>query len=88
MFLKIDPDNERKVQLAFENLSKDKTVIMIAHRLSTVTNADRIYVLKDGKIAESGTHETLVDAGGVYTHMWNEYNKSVNWQVGKAGKAI
>lgn len=83
-----DPDNERKVQLAFENLSKDKTVIMIAHRLSTVTNADRIYVLEDGKIAESGTHETLVDAGGVYTHMWNEYNKSVNWQVGKAGKAI
>ena len=83
-----DPDNERKVQLAFENLSKDKTVIMIAHRLSTVTNADRIYVLKDGKIAESGTHEMLVDAGGVYTHMWNEYNKSVNWQVGKAGKAI
>lgn len=83
-----DPDNEKKVQLAFESLSKDKTVIMIAHRLSTVTNADCIYVLKDGKIAESGTHEVLVDAGGVYTHMWNEYNKSVNWQVGKAGKAI
>ncbi len=83
-----DPDNEKKVQLAFENLSKDKTVIMIAHRLSTVTNADHIYVLKDGKIAESGTHEKLVNAGGVYTHMWNEYNKSVKWQVGKAGKAI
>lgn len=83
-----DPDNEKKVQLAFESLSKDKTVIMIAHRLSTVTNADCICVLKDGKIAESGTHEALVDAGGVYTHMWNEYNKSVNWQVGKAGKAI
>ena len=83
-----DPDNEKKVQLAFESLSKDKTVIMIAHRLSTVTNAECIYVLKDGKIAESGTHEALVDAGGVYTHMWNEYNKSVNWQVGKAGKAI
>lgn len=83
-----DPDNEKKVQLTFESLSKDKTVIMIAHRLSTVTNADCIYVLKDGKIAESGTHEALVDAGGVYTHMWNEYNKSVNWQVGKAGKAI
>ncbi len=83
-----DPDNEKKVQLAFESLSKDKTVIMIAHSLSTVTNADCIYVLKDGKIAESGTHEALVDAGGVYTHMWNEYNKSVNWQVGKAGKAI
>lgn len=83
-----DPDNEKMVQLAFENLSKDKTVIMIAHRLSTVTNADCIYVLKNGKISESGTHEKLVDAGGVYTHMWNEYNKSVNWQVGKAGKAI
>lgn len=83
-----DPDNEKKVQLAFENLSKDKTVIMIAHRLSTVTNADCIYVLKDGKIAEADTHEKLVGAGGVYTHMWNEYNKSVNWQVGKAGKAI
>ena len=83
-----DPDNEKKVQLAFKSLSKDKTVIMIAHRLSTVTNADCIYVLNDGKIAESGTHEALVDAGGVYTHMWNEYNKSVNWQVGKAGKAI
>lgn len=83
-----DPDNEKKVQLAFENLSKDKTVIMIAHRLSTVTNADCIYVIKDGKIAEADTHEKLVGAGGVYTHMWNEYNKSVNWQVGKAGKAI
>ena len=83
-----DPDNEKKVQLAFENLSKDKTVIMIAHRLSTVTNADCIYVLKDGKIAEADTHEKLVGAGGVYTHMWNEYIKSVNWQVGKAGKAI
>ena len=80
-----DPDNERQVQRAFENLSKDKTVIMIAHRLSTVTNADQIYVLKDGKIAESGTHDALAAKDGIYTHMWNEYNKSVNWQVGKAG---
>lgn len=80
-----DPDNERQVQRAFENLSKDKTVIMIAHRLSTVTNADCIYVLKDGKIAESGTHDALAAKDGIYTHMWNEYNKSVNWQVGKAG---
>ena len=80
-----DPDNERQVQRAFENLSKDKTVIMIAHRLSTVTNADQIYVLKDGKIAESGTHDALAVRDGIYTHMWNEYNKSVNWQVGKAG---
>lgn len=81
-----DPDNEVLVQQAFENLSKDKTVIMIAHRLSTITNADCIYVLADGKIAESGTHSELIAKNGVYTHMWNEYNKSVNWQVGKAGK--
>lgn len=83
-----DPDNEKLVQLAFENLSKDKTVIMIAHRLSTITNADRICVLKDGKIAEAGTHDTLLAANGIYTHMWEEYNKSVNWQVGKAGAAL
>ena len=80
-----DPDNERQVQKAFEALSKDKTVIMIAHRLSTVTNADRIYVLADGRIAESGTHDELNSANGIYTHMWSEYNKSVKWKVGKAG---
>ena len=79
-----DPDNEQKVQAAFDNLSKDKTVIMIAHRLSTITNADQIYVLKDGKIAEHGTHETLLKNHGVYSHMWEEYNKSVNWKVGSA----
>lgn len=80
-----DPDNERLVQQAFEKLSKDKTVIMIAHRLSTVMNADCIYVLSDGKIAESGRHSELVAKNGIYSRMWNEYNKSVNWQVGKAG---
>lgn len=80
-----DPDNERLVQQAFEKLSKDKTVIMIAHRLSTVTNADCIYVLAEGKVAESGTHEQLIEKDGIYKHMWSEYNKSVNWQVGKAG---
>lgn len=81
-----DPDNERLVQKAFENLAKDKTVIMIAHRLSTVTDADCIYVLKDGRIAESGTHDELTTKNGIYTHMWNEYNKSVNWQVGRNGE--
>ena len=81
-----DPDNERLVQKAFENLAKNKTVIMIAHRLSTITNADCIYVLKDGKIAESGTHDVLTQANGIYTHMWNEYNQSVNWQVGRTGE--
>lgn len=80
-----DPDNEVLVQQAFDKLSKDKTVIMIAHRLSTVTNADCIYVLSDGKLAESGTHSELISENGIYSHMWNEYNKSVNWQVGKAG---
>lgn len=83
-----DPDNEKLIQLAFDNLSKDKTVIMIAHRLSTITNVDKIYVLKDGKIAESGTHERLLANHGIYSHMWEEYNKSVNWQVGKAGAEV
>ena len=59
---------------------------MIAHRLSTVTDADRIYVLKDGKIKEQGTHEELQKSSGLYAHMWNEYNKSVNWQVGRNGE--
>ena len=77
-----DPDNEQKVQKAFENLSKDKTVIIIAHRLSTVTNADRIYVLKDGAIAEEGSHGELLKSHGIYAHMWEEYNKTVNWKVG------
>lgn len=80
-----DPDNERLVQQAFEKLSKDKTVIMIAHRLSTITNTDCIYVLSEGKIAESGKHGELIEKGGIYSRMWNEYNRSVNWQVGKAG---
>lgn len=80
-----DPDNERLVQQAFEKLAKDKTVIMIAHRLSTVTNADCIYVLADGKVAESGKHSELVEKDGIYSRMWNEYNRSVTWQVGKAG---
>jgi ATP-binding cassette subfamily B protein len=78
-----DPDNEIMVQQAFANLSKDKTLIMIAHRLSTVVNADKICVLTDGKIAESGKHEELLAKRGIYSHMWNEYQKSVNWKVGK-----
>ena len=78
-----DPDNERLVQQAFEKLAKNKTVIMIAHRLSTITNADCIYFLSDGKISEKGKHDELISKNGIYSHMWNEYNKSVNWQVGK-----
>lgn len=77
-----DPDNEAKVQEAFSRLSKGKTVIMIAHRLSSIVDADRICVLKDGSIAEEGTHEALLQKNGVYAHMWEEYNKSVQWKVG------
>ena len=77
-----DPDNETKVQEAFSRLSKGKTVVMIAHRLSSVTNADRIVVLKDGEIEESGTHESLEKANGLYAHMWEKYNQSVCWKVG------
>ena len=77
-----DPDNETKVQEAFSKLSKGKTVIMIAHRLSSIVDADKCYVLKDGEIAESGKHEELLKANGIYAHMWQEYNKSVDWKVG------
>lgn len=77
-----DPDNEAKVQAAFSKLSQGKTVIMIAHRLSSVKDVDCIYVLKDGRICQSGKNDELVAADGIYSHMWNEYNKSVCWKVG------
>lgn len=79
-----DPENEALVQKAFEELSKDKTVIMIAHRLTTVRNADRIFVLKDGKIEESGTHNVLAQKKGLYAKMWKDYQTSVSWKVGGA----
>lgn len=78
-----DPDNEVKVQAAFNKLAKGRTVIMIAHRLSTVTNADRIFVLKDGKLAESGKFAELSSSGGLFSSMWNEYRQSVQWKVAK-----
>ena len=76
-----DPDNEVKVQAAFSELSKGKTVIMIAHRLSTVQNADCIYVISDGKIVESGTHNELMKKNGLYAKMQNDYQSSVKWKV-------
>ena len=76
-----DPDNEVKVQAAFSELSKGKTVIMIAHRLSTVQNADCIYVIADGKIVESGTHNELMEKNGLYAKMQNDYQSSVKWRV-------
>ena len=77
-----DPDNESKVQSAFEKLSQNKTVIMIAHRLSTVTGVDQIYVLNNGEIKEQGSHEELKQKLGLYSHMWKEYNRSADWKVG------
>lgn len=77
-----DPDNETKVQAAFGELAKGKTVIMIAHRLSTVVNTDCIYVLKNGTVCESGTHDELMKLNGQYKTMFEEYNRSVNWKVG------
>lgn len=77
-----DPDNESKVQAAFNVLAKGKTVLMIAHRLSTVTGADRIVIIKDGKIADSGTHSELKSKDGLYAEMWEQYNKAVKWKVG------
>ena len=79
-----DPENEFLVQKAFEELSKNKTVIMIAHRLTTVRNADKIFVLKDGEIAECGTHDTLCASGGLYEKMWRDYQTSIGWKVGGA----
>ena len=77
-----DPDNETKVQAAFEELSRGKTLIMIAHRLSTVVSADRIFVLDDGKLSQSGTHDELMASGGLYKDMFEEYGRSIEWKVG------
>ncbi|CAB1244505.1 Iron import ATP-binding/permease protein IrtA [Clostridiaceae bacterium BL-3] len=77
-----DPDNESKVQAAFSALSKGRTVIMIAHRLSTVMREDRIYVMKNGEICESGSHSELIGQQGLYSNMWREYNSAVKWKVG------
>ena len=79
-----DPDNEAKVQAAFAQLSMGKTVIMIAHRLSTVTGADHIYVVKEGKIVEGGSHEEMSQENGLYKEMWREYNSAAQWKVGAA----
>ena len=77
-----DPDNETRVQAAFNTLSIGKTVIMIAHRLSAVTKADCIYVLKSGRICEKGSHAELTSSAGLYANMWREYNQSINWKLG------
>ena len=80
-----DPDNEAKVQAAFRELSRGKTVIMIAHRLSTVANADCIYVVQDGRIAEAGTEDALRAKDGLFASMRRDYQASVRWKVAKEG---
>ena len=78
-----DPENEYLVQRAFAELTKGKTVLMIAHRLSTVMNADKIFVLEGGGLAESGTHAQLLQKQGIYARMWKEYQTAAEWKVAK-----
>ena len=79
-----DPDNETRVQAAFHELAKGRTVIMIAHRLSTVVDADRIFVLKDGRLAENGSFAKLAEQkDSLFGRMWRDYQQSVQWKVAK-----
>ena len=82
-----DPENEALIQEALKTLTRGRTVVMIAHRLSTVVGADRIVVLDNGKVVEEGTHEALASGGGLYERMWKEYNQAVQWKIasGKEG---
>lgn len=76
-----DPENEYLIQKAISEITKDKTVIMIAHRLSSVKSVDKIYVVENGRIVEEGNHHTLVDNEGIYSRMWVEFNQSIQWKV-------
>ncbi len=78
-----DPENEHLIQQALKKLAEGKTVLMIAHRLTSVVDADKILVINNGKIAEQGTHNELINKKGIYTHMWNEYQQSVKWTIRK-----
>ena len=80
-----DPDNESRVQAALSSLAKGRTVIIIAHRLTTVLGADRIFVLDGGEIKEQGTHQELIEQNGLYSQMWKSYQTSIQWKVQKEG---
>ena len=82
-----DPENEALIQKAFARLTQGKTVIMIAHRLSTVVSADQIIVLAEGRVAEQGTHEELVSRNGLYAKMWKDYNQAVQWKISAGEEA-
>lgn len=77
-----DPENEYMIQESFKKLAKNRTTLMIAHRLSTVVNADRILVIEKGKLVEEGTHDELLQKGEVYKKLWEEYQRAVNWKIG------
>ena len=83
-----DPENEVLIQKALRTLTKGRTVVMIAHRLSTVVGADRIFVLDGGRLIEEGTHEELVKSGGRYAKMWDDYNQAAKWKIGTEKEAI
>ena len=76
-----DAENEHKIKKTFDVLLKDKTVIMIAHRLSSVVNADKICVINEGKIEEEGTHTELLARKGLYASMWDNFQKGIEWKV-------
>ncbi|MDR0428924.1 MAG: ABC transporter ATP-binding protein/permease [Tannerellaceae bacterium] len=78
-----DPENEHLIHKALTELTKGKTVLMIAHRLTSITDADNILVIDKGRVAEQGTHQELIDKQGIYNNMWNEYQQSVKWTIGK-----
>ena len=81
-----DPENETLIQKAFARLTKNRTVIMIAHRLSTVVGADKIIVLDEGHVTEQGSHKELLAAGGLYARMWEDYNRAVRWKISREGE--
>ena len=82
-----DPENEVLIQKAFAALTKGRTVIMIAHRLSTVVDADKIIVLDKGRIAEQGSHKELISKEGLYARMWKDYNQAVKWKISSGMEA-
>ena len=81
-----DPENEALIQKALSELTRGRTVIMIAHRLSTVVGADQILVLDKGRIVEQGSHSVLSTAGGLYARMWADYNQAVQWKITSEGE--